>query len=360
MNYTSTERAYGWGTQTNYLTMKTLAANALKKLIVQDNNIVDIQPQVKNDLGWSHGKNRFTEQWLEAIMAQAVSHTMVGWIEEIARIKKLVMGGYAVATPSGGTSSKEHTITPQDPAVSRQLQAVSYWEKIGSNDNLFRGVLGQSFNLSGDQLGALNIDFTLQPSGKVVYPSLVNPASHVQLPSAVGIAPTGLHKVFNTQIALVITNGTTPKTYGCDYRKFNLSYENTWFMEAGYKPGCNNFQTDNDKTSGAVLSELLFDQQNIRFSFEADMGVGTEELDALIKQKPMGITQEISDGSIIEGSIARKITNSMPRVYYTARKLGEGNGVWRMAVDAEVAEDLTSGKSLETKIINDVATYATW
>jgi hypothetical protein len=221
-------------------------------------------------------------------------------------------------------------------------------------------VVGQSYRLSGDAAGHLVMDFTLQPSGKVTYPSLVVPATHVQLPSAVEIAPSGLHKLFNTQIALVVTDGVTPVTYGCKYRKFDLSYENTFFVEAGYKPGCGEFQVANDKTSGMVASEMLFDKQNINFSFEVDMEVDSGELDAVIKQKPMAITQTITDGTIIEGAIARSLINNMPKTYYKARKLGEGNGIWRMAIDAEVFYDSVTGKTLEMKAVNDVATYATW
>jgi hypothetical protein len=357
---TSTERQYAWGTQADYLTQKALAANALRKIIVQDSNFVDFAPEVRNDQGWAHGKNRPTEQWIEAIRAQSVSHSMVGWLEEIGRVAKLVMGGYAVTTPGGGTVSRSHKMTPQDPAVSRQLQAVTYWEKLGISDNLFRGVLGQSFGLSGDAMGALQLDFALQPSGKVTYPSGVNPATHVVSPADVSVAPSGLHKLYNTQIALVVDDGVTPVTYGCKYRKFALNYENTFFMEAGYKPGCGNFQTNGDKTSGAVMSELLFDQQNISFSFEVDMAEDSGELDAVMKQKPMEIVTTISDGTIIEAAIARSLEINIPKTYYTARKLGEGGGIWRMMIEANVFYDSVSNKTLEMTAVNDIATYATW
>lgn len=351
MGVTPTNRIYAWGTQTNYQTAKALAANALRKILVSDKNFMDVEPKTADDTEWSHGFNNATEQWLESHDTK-VSHSMPGYIEEIVRPIKLAMGGYAVATPSGGVLSKEHTMTPQDFNVSRQLQAVSYFEKLGIHDILFPSVLVDGFNLKGNDLGVLMLDFGLQGSGKIINPSGVTVATHVQ-------TPTNLRKLFNTQIGLEVTDGVTPVTYGCKYRSFDLSYKNSFLGEAGYKPGCNQYQIANDPTSGLVRSELMFDKQESEFNFEVDMEANSGELDAVIKQKPLNIILTATEG-IIEGVIARKLTATMPKVYYRARKLGEGNGVMRFQINAKVFTDVATGKSLEIKAVNEIATYASW
>lgn len=90
------------------------------------------------------------------------------------------------------------------------------------------------------------------------------------------------------------------------------------------------------------------------------MEANSGELDAVTKQKPMNIVLTATDNSIIEGTIKRTLTATMPKVYYRARKLGEGNGLMRFQINAKVFTDVSTGKSLEIKIVNDVPTYASW
>lgn len=351
MTATPNNRLYYWGTQTDYATQKTIAASAFRKMILGDKNFMDANPKTNDDTEWAHGFNNATEQWLES-HDNKISHTMPGYVEEIARPIKLAMGGYAVTTPSGGTTSKKHVITPQNPDTSRQLQAVTYGEKIDVHNVLFPSVIVDGFTLKGNDLGVLMLDFGLQGSGKIINPSGVTPATHV-------VTPTNLRKLFNTQIALTVNDGTSDTVYGCKYRSFELNYKNNLLADAGYKPGCGNYQTANDPNSGVIRSGLIFDRQEIDFNFEVDMETDSGELDAVIKQKPMSITLSAT-GSIIEALIPRSLTAKMPKTYYKARKLGEGNGIMRFQISAKVFVDVTTGKFLDIEIVNDVATYATW
>jgi hypothetical protein len=116
---TASSRGYAWGLQTDYTTQKTIAAAALRRIITTDENSADYQPQVNNDESWSHGQNQQTEQWLEAHDGR-VDKSMPAYVDELGRVFLLNLGDYAVATPGGGTTSKEHTFKPQDPSVSRQ------------------------------------------------------------------------------------------------------------------------------------------------------------------------------------------------------------------------------------------------
>lgn len=358
MPTTGTERVYAFGTQTDYQTPKTLAAGALRKMIVTDKNFIDVEPKTGNDEDWAHGANNFTEQWLEAHDCK-VSHSMPAFIEEIPRIFKLGMGTYAVSTPSGGTTSKEHVFNILDVLTTRQLQAVSYAEKMSAHNVFVPSMIVDGFTLQGNDLGVLMLDFGLQGSGKITNPSGVTwtgGSSHI-------VTPSNLRKLFNTQIGLQVTDGVTPVIYGCKYRNFKIAWKNNLLLDAGFKPGCDQYQTAGDKTSGAIRAENLVDKQMCDFDFEVDLETDSGELEAVVKQKPMAFTLDATmtgASGLIEGSIYRKLTALMGKSYYKARKLGEGNGYQRFQISSNVATDPATGKSLEIKVINDIATYATW
>lgn len=346
------DRAYGWATQSDYVTAKTPGANAFKKLIVTDNNFIDHQVATQNDDGFSHGYNTPTDQWTES-HDNSVSHTMPGFIEELPKAFKLVLGGYAVTTPDGGTTAKSHKITPLSPAVSRQLQAVSYIEKVGAHDIMAPSMLGESLSLQGNDQGLLMCDLSLRGSGEVK-DSGVTWGSHVDV-------LTGFHKVFNTQMKLELDNGSdAPYEIGCNYRAFNLSVQNEFLDAAGYKPGCNRYQTSGDNASGAIRSELLLNRQNITFNFTMDIGSTNEGFDELVKQTPMKIVLSAEGAEIASEGIDRALIVTMERVFYTARQIGESNGVVTFEISGTVMTDVSTGKSIEIEVVNDVATYATW
>jgi hypothetical protein len=168
---TDASRGYAWGLQTDYVTQKTIAAAALTKIIASDNNTIDYTPKTNNDEGWAHGQNQATEQWIEAHDAR-VDHSMPAFIDQLGRVFILNLGNYAVATPGGGTTSKQHTFKPQDPFTSRQNKAVTYAETTGPGWNvLMPRAVSDGFSLKGDGLGIMTCDFGLQGAG------LINPAA---------------------------------------------------------------------------------------------------------------------------------------------------------------------------------------
>lgn len=357
MAVTNTDRGYAWGTQGDYQTPKPLGANSLRGIICTDNNALDYEPKTANDEEWSTQSDWLTDEWIEAHETK-VSHTMPGFIEEIVRPIKLAMGGYAPFVPAGASAAKGHRITPQDPAVSRQLQAVSYGEKFGTPWSKYMpSALCEGFTLKGSELGVLTLDFTLQGSGRLIYPSGINWATHVQ-------KPTNLHKLFNTQVGIVAADasnngGNTDVDYGCKYRGFTLQYKNTFALEAGYQPGCSQYQESGKRSSGVVRSELIFVKREIMFDFEVDMKEDSGELDAVVKQKPLDLTLNINE-ELIEPLIPRSLKALMPRVKYSARKLGEGGGIKRFAISARPQWDVSVNKILTIEVVNEVASYATW
>lgn len=352
---TASSRGYAWGLQTDYITQKVIAAAALTRIIATDENSTDYQPQVNNDEAWAHGQNQQTEQWLEAHDGR-VDKSMAAYVDQLGRVFFLNLGNYAVATPGGGTTSKEHTFKPQDPSVSRQGRAVTYAETFGPGWNiLMPRAVADGFSLKGDGNGVLNCDFGLQGAGKI------DPASTATWSGGTPtvVTPTDRQKFFNTQVGLKATpSGESLVTYGCRYRSFEINYRQSLLLDAGYKPGCADFLTPADPTSGIIRSACEFDKQMLDFTFNVDMATGSPELVLVQNQKPI-LLEITATGSIIEAAIARKLTATIPVARYTTSKPTLTNGIYSFAISGSASFDYATSKLFEIKLINLIASYAT-
>lgn len=351
---TQTSRAYGIGLQTDYVTAKAVASGAFKRLICVDDNTFDYEPKVNDDEAYSHGQNQATEQWLEAHDG-AIQHSMPGYIDQMGYILALNFGNYSVVTPAGGTASKEHTFKPQDPSVSRQGKAVTYVETTGPGWNiLVPRCVGNGVSIKGDDLGHLMMDFGLQSAGKV------DPASTATWTGATPSVstPTDRAKFFNTQVALKITpSGESQVVYGCRYRSFEVNYQQSLLLEAGFKPGCGEFLTPSDPTSGIIRSACEFDKQTADFSLQVDMAAGSPELVHLQQQKPIALLIEAT-GPLIEGAINKKLTIDIPVAYYRTTKPSQKNNIYTFTLSGKAFYDYATSKMMQIKLINTIATYA--
>lgn len=352
---TQIARGYGIGLQSDYTTAKTVAAGAFKRLICSDDNMFDYQPRVADDENYAHGQNQATEQWLEAHDG-TIQHTIPGYIDQIGYILALNLGNYAVATPSGGTTSKEHTFKPQDPSVSRQGKAVTYVETAGPGWNiLVPRCVANGFSLKGDGLGHLMLDFGLQSAGKINAASTATWTGGT--PSVA--TPTDRAKFFNTQVALKVTpSGESQVVYGCRYRSFEINYQQSLLLDAGFKPGCADYNTSGDPTSGVIRSACEFDKQVCTFTLEVDMASGSPELGHLQAQKPIVIQIEAT-GPNAESGVAKKITVDLPVSYYQTTKPTVKNNIYTFTITGKAFYDYATSKMLQVKLINNVATYAT-
>lgn len=354
MSDTASSRGYAWGLQADFVTQKTIAAAALTRIIATDENTLDYEPMTNTDEAWAHGRNQATEEWLEAHDAQ-VQHTMPAYIDEIGRPLILNLGDYAVSTPSGGTDSKEHIFKPQDPAVSRQGRAVTYAETTGPGYNvLMPRAVANGFTLRGDEKGPLTLDFGLQGAGAV------NPASSVVWGGGTPtvVTPTDRTKFFNTQMSLKATpDGESEVEYACRYRAFEIAYQQSLLLEAGYKPGCADFLNPSDPTSGVIRSACEFDRQTLDFNFEVDMASGSPEL--VLVQNHKTITIEVAaTGPIIEGAIAKSLTIDIPVAYYRTSKPSVKNGIYTFTIAGSAFFDYATSKLFQMTLVNEIATYA--
>ncbi|MBS1793352.1 MAG: hypothetical protein JSS81_05830 [Acidobacteria bacterium] len=354
MSDTQTNRGYAWGLQTNFTTQKTIAAAALKQILAMDNNFIEYTPKTVDNEEWAHGVNSATEQWLEAHDA-SVQHTIPGHSQELGKVFYLNHGQYSVSTPSGGTTSKEHNFKPTDPTVTRQDKAVTYAEYFGAGWNVVMPrAVSDGYTLKGSELGVLTCDFSLLGAGLIIpnssvtwYPTATPTVSRL----------TGLHKLFNTQVNLVVTDNATPTTYGCRYRSFEIAFKKTMLSDAGYKPGCADFAISNDPTSGVIRSAHEFDKQMVDFTFVVDMATGSPEFIAVQQQKPLDVLLTAT-GGIIEGAINHKLSYILPLIKYKTSKPTVTNGIATFTISGKAFYDFTTNKMLEIKLVNDVATYA--
>lgn len=354
MGDTATNRNYGWGLQTNYKTQKTLAAAALKQLIVTDNNTIDYEAQTNDNAEWSHGYNAATEQWIEAHNSK-VAHTMPGFSQELGKVFYLNMSDYATATPSGGTTSKKHTFKPTDPTVTRQDPAVTYVERVGAGwHKLMPRAVSDGFVLKGTEKGVLTCDFNLLGAGLIVSnPSVTYPPTATPTVSAL----TGLHKLFNSQVTLTPNDGGSYNTaYACRYRGFELNFKKTMLTDAGYQPGCAEYFISNNPTSGMIMSAHEFDKQMLDFTFEVDLASSTPEFDAVTDQRPISIVLDIT-GGIIETTIKHQLTVTMNIARYKASKPTLVQGMWRFVISGSAFFDATATNLFKIDLTNNITSY---
>lgn len=357
---TPSSRGFAWGLQSDYATQKSIATSALRAIIASDENTIDYNPMTNTDEGWATLANQATEQWLEAHDAK-VQHSMAAYIDEIGRVLILNLGQYSVGTYPLGTTAKKHVFKPLNPQVSRQNKAVTYAETTGPGWNvLMPRSVSDGFSLKGDGHGVLSLDFGLQGAG------LIDPASTVTWPptsTPTVVVPTNREKFFNTQVGIVATpDGDDPVEYACRYRSFSLDFKQTLLLDAGFKPGCGEFNTDGDFTSGIIRSACEFDKQTCNFTFEVDMASGSPELALVQSQTPIELVIT-AQGSQIEldsndDPIYKSLTITVPIAYYKTTKPSVKNGIYTFTISGEAFYDYNTSKMLEIDLVNTIASYS--
>lgn len=354
MSFTPAARGYGWGVQSDYLTKKAVANGAYKQMLAIDQNFLKYKPNVQDNEGWANQVNSATDEWIETHDAR-VSHTLPGHSQELGKIFYL-NSSYSVATPSGGTTSKAHTFIPTDPSVTRQDKAVTYVEQAagGGWNVLAPSMVSDGWSLKGDGNSILTCDINLIGNGLID----TNPGTTwfpAASPSVTRL--TSLHKLFNSQVALVCvdTGGTT--TYACRYRKFQFNFKKTMLDAASMSPGCANFLTSGDPTSGALRSSHEFDKQSLDFTLVVDMASGSPELAAVQQQKAEAITLTVT-GGIIESAITHKLVLTVPVAKYQTADAAVGDGIMQVTITGKALFDFVTGKLFSIVLTNDVSTYA--
>lgn len=354
MSDTPTSRGYAWAKQTDYATVKAIGAGNYKQIIVTDQNFLDYEAQTQNDEDWAHGVNSLTDEWIEAHSCR-VQHTMPLFAQQIGELFYINLGQYAVTTPGGGTTSKNHNFKPTDPNTTRQDKAVSYVEKAGAGWNILApSMVGDGFTLKGDGVGVMMADFGLVGSGKVDFGST---ATWFPTSTPTVTRRTGQHKLFNTQVALITDDGVDTTAYECRYRSFEIAYKKTMLDEASMSPGCANFLTDGDQTTGLIRSSHEFDKQTLDFTFEVDMAVGSPEAAYVQSQAPLSIALTAT-GGIIEGSIHHAMNIAIPVGKYTTTKPVVSGGIMRFSISGKALFDFATSKLFSIDLVNDIATYA--
>lgn len=357
MAQTPNSRHYAWAKQVDYGTAKAIAAGNFKELILMDQNFLDYDVSTGNDEDWSHGANTITDQWVES-HANRVQHTMPAFAQQLGELFYLNLGQYSVVTPGGGTLSRNHTFKPTDPATTRQNPAVSYLENVGGTGGqhniLARGMVGAGFTLKGSGLGPMQADFELAGSGFMLTDSA---ATWYPTATPTVVRRTGQHKLFNTQIGLVATDGTLgATTYGCRYRSFEFAYKHTMLDEASISPGCATFLTSGDQTSGAIRTAHEFDKQMLDFTFEVDI-LNQNELVRLQKQYATSLVLTAT-GGIIEGAIPFKLIWTIPIGKWNVAKPVVSGGIMRTTVSGNALFDFATSKLFDIVLTNDTNTYA--
>jgi hypothetical protein len=351
---TPSDRGYGWARQTDFVTAKAIANGNFKQIMATDQNMIDYTPALKDDDGWATGLNQASDQWVETHDCN-VAHTIPGHSQEIGKVLA-INGSIAISTPSGGTLSRKHTFKPTDPAVTRQDPAVSYVERLGAGWNvLMPRAVSDGFTIKGDDKGVLSVDFNLLGAGL-----LVNGAGATFPPATTPTVTklSGLHKLFNTQVALVVTDNGTPTTYACRYKSFQIAFKKTMLSDAGYQEGCADFFVSGDPTSGIIRSAHEFDKQMLDFTLTVKLGSTSPELTAVQQQKPLDILIS-AVGGFIEGAIPHQMDIKIPVGKYQTSKPTFLQNIAVLTITGKAFFDYATGKLFSIELTNDVTTYAT-
>nr|MCU0240520.1 hypothetical protein [Pyrinomonadaceae bacterium] len=172
------------------------------------------------------------------------------------------------------------------------------------------------------------------------------------------VKPTGLHKLYNTQMGLAVTDGGTTTNYGCRYQSFSVDFKKELLLAAGYKPGCARFLGSGDPTSGQIRSECLFGKQMLDFTLNVKMVAGSPELVAVQQQKPLAVVLTAT-GGLIEGSIRHECKINIPIAKYKTSKPTLVNGLYHFAISGKALFDFATSKLFQIDLTTDVASFAT-
>jgi hypothetical protein len=277
----------------------------LQQLLLKDTpgqNFANYSVRVQNNQGYSTGSDFASEQWLTAHDVDRQGMDFDVCSETIGRLLFYAMGSVTTSIVSLGTVFS-HAFKPQDPttAAGRQLPAFTYVEQIGAeHDVLYPSCVIDTLSISGDSLNRLMGSCTFRGSGKRVSPT--DGAGALNFATKVGPA-ANQNYFYNTQVAISFTPVTTGSAlnYSCDYDNFTFTIRNGLNPDGGYRAGCGKYQIDNDSTSGAIRSEMLFGQREIDLSFTVRMNASSKEYAYLQSQKLLTGSITITGGSITGG-----------------------------------------------------------
>ncbi len=173
-----------------------------------------------------------------------------------------------------------------------------------------------------------------------------------------------LNYFYNTQVT--INFGPVPGgqgaalNYTCDYDNFSFVVRNGLNPEGGYRAGCGKYQVDNDSTSGAIRSEMLFGQRDIDLSFTVRMNQSSKEYDYLQKQRLL--TGNIAlTGATIAGAFKHKLTIAFDQAAMETVVIGaEADNMVTLQVSLQpLVTTANPSKAVDVTLVTTVQSYTT-
>lgn len=344
--------------QTAYGTATAAGANALKELLLSDQNLAQKTVQTADNQGYSTQNDFATEQWLlRHDVARPFEFDLAS--EPAGRILRGALGSITTSQPASGTDPLvyRHLFVPQDPNTSRQLPAYSVLEQVGSALNvLYPSCVFEGLSFRGEGVNRIKASFSVRGSGKRTKPSGFTWATHVSEVSG--------HKYFYNSVCevKVADAGTLSNEVNYSSTKriesFSFDYQNQLLADDGYRPGATDFQTSGDPLSGAVRSECLFGTRTIQAGFVARLDSASDEFAALEAQTQLDF-KVILTGPTISNSYTHKLTIAVALSAYEAVELGNANGIVTVAVRPKPLWDNSTDKIIEITLDNTTSSYAT-
>lgn len=335
--------------QSNYATVVTPAASSYQEIITTDNpgTFWTREARKVNNKGQSTGNRFATESHVEA-WDSMLSLPFEASSQALGRPLLAVLGNVTTTTPSAGYY--KHVFSPEDLTVSMQTPVYSFLERSGSGapgyDDIWESAVCESLDLSGDGQGRVMASTAWRGSGKKSSGAGVTWASHV-------VTGNGNQNYFyNTQAGVAIEGVEML----CDLESWKWGYKNTFANDAGYRPGCPEYNVAGDPESGVVRTELLLVDSEITMEFMIRLQANDPRRTEFDNQTPLQIDITLTGKEVTPGNPHKLVIKNYLTKYNTHTK-SEKDGIVLVTITPEVLYSTTDSKIVEVELYNNVASY---
>lgn len=239
----------------------------------------------------------------------------------------ITLGGLNTGTPSGGTNSRDHVFTPQEPSSGLQLPSTSMIARDHSSLDYYRyaGLVGAQITLKGGQNQYVNCDCTLQGNGRRAVAAAYSPPSYAA------------HRLLRDAISTFKFG--TPGGELTDYTAAVKSWELTWNNNliagnAHYPRGTTGLYTTTTRSSGMVAGRMEFGSRVC--DFKATILLESAASRTLLEGNTAQEIEIISEGDLIETGFYDKLTVSLKDVRFRAVSVGDADGLATYEIEGHV------------------------
>jgi len=261
----------------------------------------------------------------------------------------ITMGGCSPSTPSGGTDTRDHAFTPQDPAGSLQLPSTTlsaqHHDDVGYF--LYPGVVGESLTLRGGRRQYVTGEFNLRGNGRRTLQAGFSQPSYTA------------HRLLRDSISTFSFGPVdSPVAYTSQVVSWEITYNNNLQLDHSYYPrGDAGLYETGQPGRGMVAGRMLFGARTITGRLSMLM-----ENDIVRTAEEQNLARELlitSQGDEIESGFNDTLTIRFEDVRFRQARYGNEGDLVAVTWDTEVHMPSTGlwADLLTITLRNGVAEY---